>query len=153
MNVKARPHPFTLRPRQRQTSVKSFRLIIQVVGGRTGLAELELRAPAPKSVTVEDIAMAFEELPLANPEREAHALELFRLDMTPDEYAARFGHQFAMFSFDDFRYSRPGLTEWVQRVGDIFFRRHGAPTLRELRERFLTPAEIEAAERYEKDPF
>lgn len=97
--------------------------------------------------------MTFEDLPLADPGRENHALELFRLDMTPDEYAARFGHQFAMFSFDDFRYTRPGLTEWVQRLGDIFFKRNGAPTLGQLRQQFLSPEEIEAAERFERDPF
>lgn len=95
----------------------------------------------------------FDQLPLADAGREAHALELFRLDMSPDEYAARFGHEFAMFSFDDHRYSRPALTLWIQRLADIFFKRHGAPSLRELREKFLTPSEIEAAEQHEKDPF
>ena len=97
--------------------------------------------------------MTFDHLPLADAGREAHALELFHLEMTPEEYAARFGHEFALFSFDEFRYSRPGLTEWVQRLGDIFFKREGAPTLRELRDKFLSPSEIEAAERYERDPF
>jgi hypothetical protein len=96
--------------------------------------------------------MALEDLPLADPGREAHALQLFRLDMTPDEYAARFGHEFVLFPFDRFRYSRPGLTEWVQRLGDIFFNRNGAPTLRQVREKFLSPEEIEAVERYERDP-
>jgi len=95
----------------------------------------------------------FDALPLADAGREAHALELFRLDMSPDEYAARFGHEFAMFSFDDYRYAHPELTLWIQRLGDIFFKRHGAPSLKELRGKFLTPAEIEAAERHEKDPF
>lgn len=96
---------------------------------------------------------AFSELPLADPDREAHALSLFRLEMAPEEYAARHGHEFALFSFDDYRYSRPELTLWVQRLGDIFFKRYGAPTLRELRERFLTASEIETAEEYERDPF
>ena len=96
---------------------------------------------------------SFNHLPLADAGREAYALDLFRLDLSPEEYAARFGHQFATFSFDNFRYSRPGLTEWVQRLGDIFFKRDGAPTLRELRERFLSPSELEAAEQFERDPF
>ena len=95
----------------------------------------------------------FDALPLADAGREAQALELFRLDMSPDEYAARFGHEFAMFSWDDFRYSRPELTLWIQRLGDIFFKRHDAPSLKELRQRFLTPSEIEAAEQHEEDPF
>lgn len=97
--------------------------------------------------------MPFDHLPLADPGREAHALALFRLDMTPEEYAARFGHEFALFSFDDFRYTEPGLTEWVQRLGDIFFKRNGAPTLQQLREQFLSPAEIETVEQHERDPF
>lgn len=95
---------------------------------------------------------AFSELPLADPGREAHALGLFRFELAPDEYAARQGHEFVQFSFDDYRYSRPELTLWIQRLGDIFFKRDGAPTLRELREKFLTAAEIEAAEEYERDP-
>jgi len=95
----------------------------------------------------------FDSLPLADAGREAQALELFRLDMSPDEYAARSGHEFALFSWDDFRYSRPELTLWIQRLGDIFFKRHDAPSLRELRERFLTLSEREAAEQHEKGPF
>ncbi len=79
------------------------------------------------SVTDKDMTMTFDHLPLADAGREAHALELFHLEMTPEEYAARFGHEFALFSFDEFRYSRPGLAEWVQRLGDIFFKREGAP--------------------------
>jgi hypothetical protein len=43
----------------------------------------------------------FEDLPLADAGREALALELFRLEMSPEEYAARFGHEFALFSFDE----------------------------------------------------
>ena len=29
---------------------------------------------------------------------------LFRLDLSTEEYAARFGHQFVQFSFDKYRY-------------------------------------------------
>jgi hypothetical protein len=72
--------------------------------------------------------------------------------MTPDEYAARFGHQWASFSFDECRYSTPRLTEWIQRLGDIFFGRNGAPSVRELRRRFPSPAEIAAAEAREREP-
>ena len=96
--------------------------------------------------------MNFEDLPLADPARERHALSLFRLDMTPEEYAARFAHEWVCFSFDERRYSAPGLTAWIQRLGDIFFGRNGAPSLRELRERFLTPTEIAAAEAREREP-
>jgi hypothetical protein len=96
--------------------------------------------------------MNFDDLPLADPAREQHALSLFPLNMTPEEYAARFGHEWVSFSFDERRYSAPGLTEWIQRLGDILFGRNGAPSVRELRERFLTPAEITAAEAREREP-
>jgi hypothetical protein len=95
--------------------------------------------------------MSFDHLPLADIDREQGALELFRLEMLPDEFAARFGHQFAPFAFDYYRYRHPGLTEWVQQLGDIFFGRNGAPTLRYVRERYLTPDEIAVAEEHERD--
>jgi hypothetical protein len=95
--------------------------------------------------------MSFDHLPLAEEGREKCALALFRLEMLPEEFAARFGHQFAPFAFDYYRYSHPGLTEWVQHLGDIFFGRNDAPTLRHVRERYLTPDEIAAAEEHERD--
>jgi hypothetical protein len=96
--------------------------------------------------------MTFDHLPLADPGREKHALELFCLEMSPDEYAARFSHEFLCFSFDEYRYSRPDLTAWVQRLGDIFFKRNDAPTLRQVRERYLTPEEMAVAEAREQEP-
>jgi hypothetical protein len=100
----------------------------------------------------QDFDMAFDHLPLADAGYEAWALRLFKLEMAPDEYAARFGHEFVLFSFANYRYTRPGLTEWVQRLGDIFFKRNGAPTLRELRQRFLSHEEMAEVERYEEEP-
>ena len=50
----------------------------------------------------------------------------------------------------------PGREEEAQRrfsdSGDILFRRNGAPTLRQLREAYLTPEETRAAEDRERDP-
>jgi hypothetical protein len=68
----------------------------------------------------------FDHLPLADAGRERAALELFPLDTSPEEYAARFGHD---------------------------FRRKGAPTLQQLRERYLAPAEIAAIEKRAREPF
>jgi hypothetical protein len=45
------------------------------------------------------------------------------------------------------------LTEWIQRLGDIFFRRHGAPSIAELRERFLSREELADIRRREREPF
>jgi hypothetical protein len=96
--------------------------------------------------------MSFEDLPLADAGRERDALDLFPLEMSPEEFAARHGHEFVLFSYDEVRYAHPGLTEWVQRLGDIFFGRNDAPSVRELRKKYLTPEEIEAAEHFEEDP-
>ncbi len=115
------------------------------------LAGVTLRACFALPSSAGENPMSFDHLPLADEGREKRALELFRLEMLPGEFAARFGHQFAPFAFDYYRYSHPGLTEWVQRLGDIFFGRNDAPTLRQVRERYLTPDEIAAAEEHERD--
>nr|WP_315186389.1 hypothetical protein [uncultured Albidiferax sp.] len=83
------------------------------------------------------------ELPMADPGREKIALETFPLDITPDEYAAREGHRWACFSFDEYRYNNEVLTSWIQRLGDIFFHRNGAPSTKELRVKFLSQQEQE----------
>jgi hypothetical protein len=66
------------------------------------------------------------DLPPAPPDRERDARELFPLDITPEEYAARHGKDWYCFSFDDYRYSDPELDRWIQRLGDILFNRTGA---------------------------
>jgi hypothetical protein len=73
--------------------------------------------------------MTLDDLPLADAGRETHAIEIFRLDLTPEEYAARFGHQWAWFSLDDLRYSRTGLTEWLHRPRHLL-REKQSPELR-----------------------
>lgn len=82
------------------------------------------------------------ELPFANPGREQLARELFPYrEQTPEEYAARQAHQWMSFSFDDYRYSDPELEAWIARLGDILFKRPGAPSLEALRAKFLTSEE------------
>jgi hypothetical protein len=90
--------------------------------------------------------MTKRELPLADSSREKMAIEAFSLNISPDEYAAREGHRWECFSFDEYRYTDGALTEWIQRLGDIFFRRNGAPSVEELRARLLTPQEAKAIE-------
>jgi len=86
------------------------------------------------------------ELPMADPGREEMAREIFPLNISPEEYAARNAHGWLCFSFDDYRYSDPKLTQWIQRLGDVLFGRNGAPSVEELRARLLTPEEIAAIE-------
>lgn len=87
-----------------------------------------------------------DELPMADPGREEMAREIFPLDISPEEYAAREAHRWMCFSFDDYRYSDPRLTQWIQRLGDILFRRNGAPSVEDLRTKFLSPDEVASIE-------
>jgi hypothetical protein len=65
-----------------------------------------------------------DDLPMATPEREEDARELFPIHMTPEEYAASYGAGWLCFSYDDYRYSDPVLDRWIQRLGDILFERN-----------------------------
>jgi hypothetical protein len=92
------------------------------------------------------------ELPFAHAGREKDARELFPYrEQTPEEYAARHAHEWMSFSFDDYRYSDPELDAWIARLGQIFFKRPGAPSIESLRAQFLTPQEIEAILEREKE--
>lgn len=83
--------------------------------------------------------------------REELAKELFALGYSPEEYAARFAHNWYCFSLDDVCYSNPDLDAWIQRLGDILFRRPGAPAVADLRAIYLTPEERERIERRSGD--
>ena len=76
-----------------------------------------------------------------------------RLEFSPEEFAARFGHEFAMFNFHEHEYQRPGMNAWVQQLAEIFLAPGLPQRLRSLREKYLTPEEIRQAEEYEQDPF
>jgi hypothetical protein len=94
-----------------------------------------------------------DERPLASPEGERHALSLFRVDLSAEEFAARYGHEFATFNFDNYRYQTPGLTEWVDRLAAFFFSPELPRRLRVAREKYLSPDEIERVEAHERAPF
>src|SRR5262245_44012047 len=93
------------------------------------------------------------DLPMADPGRESKAREMFPLNVSPDEYAAREAHHWLCFSFDDYRYSDPAMERWIHRLGDILFGRNGAPSLDDVRRRYLTEAERRAAEAREREEF
>ena len=98
--------------------------------------------------------MSLDELRPVLPEEEEIDFRRFRnLEFSPEEFAARFGHEFAMFPFHQYRYQRPGMIQWVQELSMIFFAPHLPERLRQLRERYLTPEEIQQVEEYERDPF
>ena len=71
------------------------------------------------------------ERPPADQGRTEIAMQHFSLGLTADEYAARHAHEWGCFSLDEVRYADAKLDDWIQRLGDIFFRRNNAPTIDE----------------------
>src|SRR5262245_42248591 len=95
--------------------------------------------------------MTTDKLRPVHPQEEADDFRRFHnLELSPEEFAARHGHEFAMFPFHQNRYQRPGMTEWVQQLAQVFFAPGLPDRLRRLRERYLTPEEIERVEEYER---
>ncbi len=94
-----------------------------------------------------------DERPLATPQYEQDALSRFRLNLSPEEFAARFAHRFALFNFQKYRYRTPGMTEWVDRLSAFFFAEGLPARLRAAREKYLTDEEIAKVEAFERDPF
>jgi hypothetical protein len=124
--------------------------------GMVGYARHPLPADLEAAVAVlgqvaARLAEAGESLPAADPGREQQAEEIFPLAMSPEEYAARHARQWLCFSFDDYRYADPALDRWIHRLGDILFHRHAAPSLAELRARYLSAEEREQAERHQEE--
>jgi hypothetical protein len=78
--------------------------------------------------------------------REQFARESFPVEVPVEEYAARHGHRWMIFSFDDYRYTDSKLDSWVQRLGDILRGGAGTPSLHELRLKLLTAEERAAIE-------
>jgi hypothetical protein len=94
-----------------------------------------------------------EDLPVADADLEEAAKRLFPFEMSPEEYAARHAHQWYCFSMDDYRYADARIERWIHRLGDILFQRDGAPSVRELREQYLTKEEREIVEAKEREEF
>ena len=87
------------------------------------------------------------ELPLADSGQEQMARQMMADGLSPEEYAARWADSILCFSLDDVRYNDPTLQSWIHALGAILSQGPGAPTLEELRKRFLTDKEREAIRR------
>lgn len=68
----------------------------------------------------------------------------------PEQYAAQEGHKWGSFSFDNYIYKDAELNEWIHSLGDIFFT-EGA--IEALRQKHLTPAELERVKQEEYEDF
>lgn len=85
-----------------------------------------------------------------SPEREErYKAEFPYLSMSPEEFVARHAHQILAFSLHRYQYQDQRLKAWFQDVYELLRDR---ARVRELRREYLTPAEIEAAERSEENP-
>ncbi len=87
------------------------------------------------------------ESPLASPTVEDVARALVREGLSPEEYAARRAHGIACFSLDGYRYRDSRVQGWIHSMGSILSQRPGAPSLEDLRSRFLTAEERRAIRR------
>lgn len=90
------------------------------------------------------------ERPLAPLEWEAAAREIFPLNLSPEEYAAREGVNWGCFSFADYRYRDEKLDAWLQELGAIFFT---PGRLHECQEALLTPDELRQVREREQEEF
>lgn len=69
---------------------------------------------------IQDMDRVNYQLSLAPPNCEYLAKKMFPLDMSPEEYAARYSEDWFCFSFNRYRYRDPELNIWIQRLGEIF---------------------------------
>ena len=91
------------------------------------------------------------DLPLADPQREKGAKELFPYkQMTAEEYAAREGHGWVCFSFGEYRYEDAELNEWIHTLDDIFFT---PGELQRVQEMILNAEELEQVMKEMEEPF
>ena len=91
---------------------------------------------------------------LSAEEAEEWDLKLFRnLELSPEEFAARHGHEFAMFNFHTRTYKTPGMNEWIRQLAELFFAPDLPARLKKLRAKYLTADEIRGVEEYERAPF
>lgn len=72
------------------------------------------------------------------------------LQMSPEEYAARHGHEWGCFSFHLYRYRDPVLGAWVRRLGEIL---SIEGEVERCRLRFLNPEELAKVRHQETEEF
>ena len=88
------------------------------------------------------------ERPLAPEETEERIKEIFPVEISPEEFAARDGYGWLDFPFGRYRYRDATLDEWIQAVRVIL---QTPARLRECQAKYLTPAEMRVITRYLQD--
>ena len=68
---------------------------------------------------------------------------------TPEIYAAKEGHRWLCFSFDNYIYPNVELNEWLHSLGDILF----GGKLEEMQKKYLTPRELEQIKQESNEKF
>lgn len=74
--------------------------------------------------------------------------EFFVMELTPEEYAARYGHRWVRFELHTFSYDDPFLEDWIKQLSALLS--CGPSFLRALRLRYLTREEIAQIEEEEE---
>ena len=92
-----------------------------------------------------------EGLTLAEPWREQAARSIFGSEeITAEEWVARYADGVGCSAFDQYRYSDAALQEKVFRIHQLL---RSPGEVERCRRQFLTPEELEAAHRRDKEPF
>ena len=73
-----------------------------------------------------------------------------RLQLSPEEYVARYSHLWGCFSYDRFRFRDVALGAWVRRVGELL---RDPDEVARCRQRYLTPDELAQVKRQEAEGF
>ncbi len=72
------------------------------------------------------------------------------LQMSPEEYAARYAHLWGNFSLHQHRYADPVLGTWIRRLGEVLA---SEEEVARCRRRFLSSDELAAIQRAEAEGF
>lgn len=91
------------------------------------------------------------DLPMAPPDCEELVSAMRAEGFSAEEYAARFAHTIYCFSLGDYRYRDSASDAWIRKLAAILFRQEGAPSLEDLRAKYLTPEERARIERFQHE--
>jgi hypothetical protein len=90
-----------------------------------------------------------DERPMADPTRVAMAREMFPvLELSPEQYVARWSHTIMCSSFDQYRYPDPALGAWIDETHRLL---SNTDEVERCRRAHLTPEEYAAVQAASED--